>query len=69
MNTSVNNNIIIILTQTLVIEQGLRRLLNYGARKPKQTWKDLLIIVDAETSDFFHDTFVSNSQLFELHKF
>ena len=39
---------IIILAEILEIEQGLGRFLRCGARKPEQTWKDLLIIVDSE---------------------
>ena len=45
--------IIIILTQTPEIGQGLGRFLSCAARKPAQTKKDLLITVDSEPPPFF----------------
>ena len=45
--------IIIILAQTPEIEHGLGNFLSYGARKPEQFWKDILIIVDSEPPPFF----------------
>ena len=41
------------MAQTPKIKQGLGRFLSCGARKPEQTLKDLLIIVDSEPSTFF----------------
>ena len=45
--------IYIYLARTPEIGQGLGRILSCGARKPEQTYMDLLIIVDAEPPPFF----------------